>query len=138
MLAPSIILYIMIYGQVAPSACITCSAVFKSMCHICPEIGPDKFFFLWCRLFFFSPTFILEYLQRGMLRPGLLELLAHMRSVGATIVVYTHSEEKWCVCACVCACVRACVRVSSAKKKNEAQTQKHTDTDRCHLSSGGI
>ena len=56
-----------------------------------------SFFFVWCRFFFFSPTFILEYLQRGMLRPGLLELLAHMRSVGATIVVYTHSEEKWCV-----------------------------------------
>jgi len=47
-----------------------------------------------------SPTFILQYLQRGMLRPGLLELLAHMRSVGATIVVYTHSEEKWAVKVC--------------------------------------
>jgi hypothetical protein len=56
-----------------------------------------------------------------MLRPGLLELLAHMRSVGATIVVYTHSEEKWCVCACV----RACVRVSSAKKKMK---RKHKST----------
>jgi hypothetical protein len=32
-----------------------------------------------------------------MLRPGLLELLAHLRAVGATIVVYTHSEEKWAI-----------------------------------------
>ena len=32
-----------------------------------------------------SPSFILSYLQRGMLRPGLLELLAHLRSAGATI-----------------------------------------------------
>lgn len=47
-----------------------------------------------------SPTFILSYLQRGMLRPGLLELLAHLRSVGATIVVYTHSEEKWAIKVC--------------------------------------
>jgi len=47
-----------------------------------------------------SPAFILQYLQRGMLRPGLLELLAHLRSVGATVVVYTHSEEKWAVKVC--------------------------------------
>jgi len=36
----------------------------------------------------------------GMLRPGLLELLAHLRAVGATIVVYTHSEEKWAIKVC--------------------------------------
>jgi len=47
-----------------------------------------------------SPSFILNYLQRGMLRPGLLELLAHLRAVGATIVVYTHSEEKWAIKVC--------------------------------------
>jgi len=47
-----------------------------------------------------SPTFILNYLQRGMLRPGMLELLAHLRTVGATIVVYTHSEEKWAIKVC--------------------------------------
>ena len=44
---------------------------------------------------------------------GLLELLAHLRSVGATVVVYTHSEEKWavkvCVCVCVCAYVLVCM-----------------------------
>ena len=47
-----------------------------------------------------SPAYILQYLRRGMLRPGLLELLAHLRSVGATIVVYTHSEEKWAIKVC--------------------------------------
>lgn len=47
-----------------------------------------------------SPSFILDYLQRGMLRPGMLELLAHLRTVGATIVVYTHSEEKWAIKVC--------------------------------------
>ena len=47
-----------------------------------------------------SPSFILDYLQRGMLRPGMLELLAHLRMVGAT-----------CVCARARACVRVCVCV---------------------------
>jgi len=42
-----------------------------------------------------SADFIIPFLQRGMLRPGLLELLAQLRTVGATIVVYTHSEEAW-------------------------------------------
>ena len=68
-----------------------------------------------------SPTFILSYLQRGMLRPGLLELLAHLRSVGATIVVYTHSEEKWAIKVCEAMermagwpFIKRCVAVSSA------------------------
>ena len=47
-----------------------------------------------------SPALILAHLKRGMLRPGLLELLAHLRAVGATIVVYTHSEEKWAIKVC--------------------------------------
>jgi len=47
-----------------------------------------------------SPDFIIPYLQRGMLRPGLLELLTHLRAIGATIVVYTHSEEKWAAKVC--------------------------------------
>lgn len=35
-----------------------------------------------------------------MLRPGIPELLAHLRLVGATIVVYTHSEDRWAVKVC--------------------------------------
>mmetsp|Transcript_27667 Transcript_27667/g.65702 ORF Transcript_27667/g.65702 Transcript_27667/m.65702 type:complete len:441 (-) Transcript_27667:229-1551(-) len=47
-----------------------------------------------------SPEFIIPYLQRGMLRPGLLELLNFLRTIGATIIVYTHSEEKWAAKVC--------------------------------------
>lgn len=46
------------------------------------------------------PSEIVPYLQRGMLRPGLLELLSHLRLIGATIVVYTHSEDSWAVKVC--------------------------------------
>jgi hypothetical protein len=44
---------------------------------------------------------IVPYLKRGMMRPGLLRFIAFLRSIGATIVVYTHSELKWAskVCA---------------------------------------
>lgn len=47
-----------------------------------------------------SPATIVPYLQRGMMRPGMPELLAHLRLVGATIVVYTHSEDRWAVKVC--------------------------------------
>ena len=47
-----------------------------------------------------GPATITQYLQRGMLRPGLPELLSHLRMVGATIVVYTHSEDRWAVKVC--------------------------------------
>lgn len=47
-----------------------------------------------------SPAAIVPYLQRGMMRPGLPELLSHLRLVGATIIVYTHSEDKWAVKVC--------------------------------------
>jgi len=47
-----------------------------------------------------SPEFVIPYLQRGMLRPGLLELITSLRGLGATIVVYTHSEEKWAIKVC--------------------------------------
>ena len=43
---------------------------------------------------------IVHYMQRGMLRPGLLELLSHLRLIGAKIVVYTHSEDSWAVKVC--------------------------------------
>ena len=49
-----------------------------------------------------SPSFILDYLQRGMLRPGMLELLAHLRTVGAACVC---ARARVCVCVCVCVCV---------------------------------
>ena len=29
------------------------------------------------------------------MRPGMLDLLNWLRDIGATVVVYTHSEEKW-------------------------------------------
>ena len=35
-----------------------------------------------------------------MMRPGVPELLAHLRAIGATIVVYTHSEERWATKVC--------------------------------------
>jgi len=41
-----------------------------------------------CRM---SPKAIVPYLREGLMRPGVKELLAHLRSLGATIVVYTHS-----------------------------------------------
>lgn len=47
-----------------------------------------------------SPAAIVPYLQRGMMRPGVTELLAHLRCIGATIIVYTHSEDKWAVKVC--------------------------------------
>mmetsp|Transcript_41290 Transcript_41290/g.64521 ORF Transcript_41290/g.64521 Transcript_41290/m.64521 type:complete len:417 (-) Transcript_41290:139-1389(-) len=48
-----------------------------------------------------SPNFILPFLMRGMIRPGLLEYIKTLLTIGATIVVYTHSEERWAskVCA---------------------------------------
>lgn len=30
-----------------------------------------------------------------MMRPGMIDLITFLQQVGATIVVYTHSEEKW-------------------------------------------
>mmetsp|Transcript_63283 Transcript_63283/g.169196 ORF Transcript_63283/g.169196 Transcript_63283/m.169196 type:complete len:305 (-) Transcript_63283:547-1461(-) len=42
-----------------------------------------------------SPDFILPFLTRGMMRPGLTELINHLQALGSTIVVYTHSENKW-------------------------------------------
>ena len=47
-----------------------------------------------------GPAAIIPYLQRGMMRPGLPELLSHLRHIGATIVVYTHSEDAWAVKVC--------------------------------------
>ena len=47
-----------------------------------------------------GPAAIIPYLQRGMMRPGLPELLSHLRQIGATIVVYTHSEDSWAVKVC--------------------------------------
>ena len=47
-----------------------------------------------------GPAKIVPYLQRGMMRPGLPELLSHLRMIGATIVVYTHSEDRWAVKVC--------------------------------------
>jgi hypothetical protein len=47
-----------------------------------------------------SSASIVPYLQRGMMRPGLPELLSHLRLVGATIIVYTHSEDRWAVKVC--------------------------------------
>ena len=47
-----------------------------------------------------SPACIVPYLQRGMMRPGMPELLAHLQLIGATIVVYTHSEDRWAVKVC--------------------------------------
>lgn len=38
---------------------------------------------------------IIPFLERGMLRPGLTELLQHLHGIGATVVVYTHSERRW-------------------------------------------
>ena len=46
------------------------------------------------------PEDIVPYLQMGMMRPGLPELLSHLRHIGATVVVYTHSEDKWAVKVC--------------------------------------
>lgn len=42
-----------------------------------------------------GPDFILPYLARGMMRPGMINLLVWLREIGATVVVYTHSEERW-------------------------------------------
>mmetsp|Transcript_8591 Transcript_8591/g.19684 ORF Transcript_8591/g.19684 Transcript_8591/m.19684 type:complete len:474 (+) Transcript_8591:218-1639(+) len=47
-----------------------------------------------------GPEFIMPYFTRGMLRPGLLEFLQHLRAINATIVVYTLSEEKWAAKVC--------------------------------------
>lgn len=38
---------------------------------------------------------IKPYLKRGMLRPGLLKFLEYLKEIGATVVVYTHSELRW-------------------------------------------
>ncbi len=38
---------------------------------------------------------IKPYLKRGMLRPGLIEFVEYLKEIGATIVVYTHSEPRW-------------------------------------------
>jgi hypothetical protein len=54
-----------------------------------------------------SPKAIVPYLRMGLLRPGVKELLAHLRSLGATIVVYTHSEERWAMK--VCEALEVCV-----------------------------
>jgi len=43
---------------------------------------------------------IVPYLQRGMLRPGLIAALTTMRDIGATVIVYTHSEYRWAVKVC--------------------------------------
>ena len=40
-------------------------------------------------------AFITPYLERGMLRPGMVEFLAMLRDIGATTIVYTHSEYVW-------------------------------------------
>ena len=40
-------------------------------------------------------AFIQPYLERGMLRPGMVEFLAMLRDIGATTIVYTHSEYVW-------------------------------------------
>mmetsp|Transcript_50810 Transcript_50810/g.158752 ORF Transcript_50810/g.158752 Transcript_50810/m.158752 type:complete len:450 (-) Transcript_50810:478-1827(-) len=44
---------------------------------------------------------IVPFLKRGMLRPGLISMIQYLREIGATIVVYTHSERAWAskVCA---------------------------------------
>mmetsp|Transcript_17306 Transcript_17306/g.33949 ORF Transcript_17306/g.33949 Transcript_17306/m.33949 type:complete len:447 (-) Transcript_17306:199-1539(-) len=42
-----------------------------------------------------SANYIYPFLERGMMRPGMIQLLEWLRDVGATVVVYTHSEEKW-------------------------------------------
>mmetsp|Transcript_56279 Transcript_56279/g.138096 ORF Transcript_56279/g.138096 Transcript_56279/m.138096 type:complete len:531 (+) Transcript_56279:247-1839(+) len=44
---------------------------------------------------------IIPYLQRGMLRPGLSKFINFCVEIGATVVVYTHSEFRWAskVCA---------------------------------------
>lgn len=48
----------------------------------------------------FEPSSIVPYLRRGMMRPGVPELLSYLRVIGATIVVYTHSEERWATKVC--------------------------------------
>mmetsp|Transcript_45633 Transcript_45633/g.111077 ORF Transcript_45633/g.111077 Transcript_45633/m.111077 type:complete len:362 (+) Transcript_45633:108-1193(+) len=61
-----------------------------------------------------TPDYILPFLHRGMLRPGVAELVRYLQSIGATIVVYTHSEEKWAVK--VCAAIERAVGVKFIKK----------------------
>lgn len=43
---------------------------------------------------------IVPYLQKGMLRPGLIQVLTYLKEIGATVVVYTHSEFRWAVKVC--------------------------------------
>jgi len=38
---------------------------------------------------------IIPYCKRGMIRPGLIKFIEYLQSIGATIVVYTHSEQRW-------------------------------------------
>jgi len=38
---------------------------------------------------------IKPYLKRGMVRPGLIKFVEYLQEIGATIVVYTHSEQRW-------------------------------------------
>lgn len=47
-----------------------------------------------------SAEAIVPYLQRGMLRPGLIKTLEYLKEIGATVVVYTHSEFRWAVKVC--------------------------------------
>mmetsp|Transcript_38217 Transcript_38217/g.93921 ORF Transcript_38217/g.93921 Transcript_38217/m.93921 type:complete len:458 (+) Transcript_38217:167-1540(+) len=42
-----------------------------------------------------TPDYILQFFHRGMMRPGMIDVINFLEQVGATIVVYTHSEEKW-------------------------------------------
>lgn len=39
--------------------------------------------------------FILPFLERGMLRAGMIEYIKFLRDIGAVIIVYTHSEYLW-------------------------------------------
>eukprot|EP00292_Cryptomonas_paramecium_P006586 CAMPEP_0113699126 /NCGR_PEP_ID=MMETSP0038_2-20120614/23115_1 /TAXON_ID=2898 /ORGANISM="Cryptomonas paramecium" /LENGTH=498 /DNA_ID=CAMNT_0000622411 /DNA_START=100 /DNA_END=1592 /DNA_ORIENTATION=+ /assembly_acc=CAM_ASM_000170 len=43
---------------------------------------------------------IIPFLERGMLRPGLIQLLQHLHTIGSTVVVYTHSEKRWATKVC--------------------------------------
>uniref|UniRef100_A0A6U4Q3E7 FCP1 homology domain-containing protein n=1 Tax=Hemiselmis andersenii TaxID=464988 RepID=A0A6U4Q3E7_HEMAN len=47
-----------------------------------------------------SANYIYPFLERGMMRPGMIALLEWFRSIGAVVVVYTHSEEKWATKVC--------------------------------------